>query len=141
MEKLPLRSFGTTEKYESSILSLVTNIKTNIMSEIIKLDEDVNLEVMTTFTKDLGLFQVKAMVYSCVTKVDTTLCLNYSTHEINDIELTFSINNKECRGHGFKELYQKLYGEDTFYPFCSKLRSEFEDAYFKLTSYQLKNKL
>jgi hypothetical protein len=128
------------------------------MSEIIKLDEDVNLEVMTTFTKDLGLFQVKAMVYSCVTKVN---CLDYSidkdydtfevadnsepyniqSHEINDIELTFSINNKECRDHGFKELYQKLYGEDTFYPFCSELRSEFEEVYFKLTSYQLKNKL
>jgi hypothetical protein len=111
------------------------------MSEIIKLDEDVNLEVMTTFTKDLGLFQVKAMVYSCVTKVNTTLCLDYRTHEITGIELTFSINNKECKGNGFKELYKKLYGEDAFYTFCSELRSEFEDVYFKLTFYKLKNKL
>ena len=103
------------------------------MSEIIKLDENVNLEVMTTFTKDLGIFQVKAMVYSSVS--ERNACY---THDINDTELTFSINNKECRGHGFKELYQKLYGEDTFYPFCSELRAEFEQAYFKLTPYPTK---
>lgn len=108
------------------------------MSEIMKLDENVNLEVMTTFTKDLGMFQVKAMVYSCVTKVNSTLYPNFHTHEMNDIGLTFSINNKECRGNGFKELYQKLYGEDTFYPFCSELRAEFEEVYFKLTPYPTK---
>tara|TARA_R110000823_G_scaffold104218_1_gene222054 strand:+ start:139 stop:468 length:330 start_codon:yes stop_codon:yes gene_type:complete len=108
------------------------------MSEIIKLDENVNLEVMTTFTKDLGLFQVKAMVYTCVTKVNSTLYPNFHTHDINDTELIFSINNKECARDGFRELYEKLYGKDTYYPFYSKLSEEFEEAYFKLTPYPTK---
>ena len=103
------------------------------MSEIMKLDENVNLEVMTTFTKDLGMFQVKAVVFSHVMESKR----GYD-HDIAETELTFSINNKDCQYTGFKELYEKLYGVMAFYPFYDALRTEFEVAYARLTPYKSK---
>ena len=123
----------TTDGYMGSIPLLVTNLKLNIMSKkIIKVDENVDFSVFTKFTKDLGLFQVTARVWSMVSQ-DCTC-----SHDISEIELNFSVNNKPCNYNGFKELYEKLYGADTFNEFRDDLSKEFEEAYFKHTPYKTK---
>ena len=102
------------------------------MSKIIKVNENVDFSVYTKFTKDLGLFQVDANVWSMVSQN----CTN--SHDISDIELEFSMNNKPCKYVGFKELYEKLYGAGTFYKFRDELTEEFEEEYFKQTTYKSK---
>jgi len=103
--------------------------------KIIKVDENVDFSVFTKFTKDLGLFQVTARVWTMVSTPSTDGTFN---HDISDIELYFSMNNKPCKHVGFKELYEKLYGVDTFNKFYADLSTEFEKAYFKNTPYKTK---
>lgn len=102
------------------------------MSKIIKVNEDVDFSVFTKFTKDLGLFQVNASVWSMVSQ-DCT-----HSHDISDIELSFSVNNKPCKYLGFQELYEKLYGKSTFNQFRADLTTEFEEEYFKQSPYKTK---
>jgi hypothetical protein len=102
------------------------------MSEIKKVNEVVDFSVFTKFTKDLGLFQVNASIWSMVSQD----CTN--SHDISDIELDFSIDNKKCKYNGFKEIYEKLYGTDTFSEFRDNLKCEFEEEYFKQTTYKTK---
>jgi len=102
------------------------------MSKIKKVDEVVDFSVFTKFTKDLGLFQVNASVWSMVSQD----CTN--SHDISEIELDFSIDNKRCKYNGFKEIYEKLYGINTFNQFTAELMAEFEKAYFKQTTYKTK---
>ena len=100
--------------------------------KIIKVNENVDFSVYTKFTKDLGLFQVDANVWSMVSQD----CRQ--SHDIQDIELDFSVNNKPCKYNGFKEIYEKLYGINTFNKFRDDLTEEFEEAYFKQTTYKTK---
>jgi len=100
--------------------------------KIIKVDENVDFSVYTKFTKDLGLFQVNARVWSMVSQ-DCS-----QSHDISEIDLEFSVNNKPCKYIGFKEMYDKLYGADTFNKFRDDLYTEFEAAYFKHTPYKTK---
>ena len=100
--------------------------------KIIKVNENVDFSVYTKFTKDLGLFQVDANVWSMVSQD----CRQ--SHDIQDIELDFSVNNKPCKYNGFKEIYEKLYGINTFNKFRDDLTEEFEVAYFKQTTYKTK---
>jgi len=107
------------------------------MSKITKTFEDKNYSMSTGFTKDLNLFKVNATVWSYVSINDKRKVCN---HEINDIELSYWINGKYCRYVGFKELYEKIYGNDTFKKFESDITKEFEEAYYELTPYKLKTK-
>ena len=100
--------------------------------KIIKVGENVDFSVFTKFTKDLGLFQVNASVWSMVSHD----CRQ--SHDISDIELDFSVNNKPCKYNGFKEIYEKLYGTDTFSEFCDNLNCEFQEAYYEQTTYKTK---
>ena len=102
------------------------------MSKIKKVNEVVDFSVFTKFTKDLGLFQVTASIWSMVSQ--DCRC----SHDITDIQLDFSIDNKRCKYNGFKEIYEKLYGTDTFSEFCDNLNCEFEEAYYKQTTYKTK---
>ncbi len=101
------------------------------MSKITKTFEDKSYSMSTGFTKDLNLFKVNATVWSYV---------GLNDHEINDIELQYEINGKYCRYVGFKELYEKLYGNDTFKKFESDITEEFAEAYYANTPYKLKTK-
>ena len=100
--------------------------------KIIKVAEEIDFSVYTKFSKDLGLFQVYASVWSVVSNPspDGTF-----SHDISEIDLDFSMNNKPCNYQGFKELYEKLYGVNTFNKFNAELSQEFEAAYFNTTPY------
>tara|TARA_R110000824_G_scaffold209852_2_gene395720 strand:+ start:46 stop:396 length:351 start_codon:yes stop_codon:yes gene_type:complete len=107
-------------------------------NQIIKVTESVEFSIATKLSKDLGLFQVDAWVYSTVFPqyCNAIKVEGGYTQEINDLEFTFSINNKECISNGFKELYEKLYGKDSYRPFYHELREEFENACLKLSTYK-----
>ena len=103
------------------------------MGKIKKIDEVTDLSVYTKFTKDEGMFQIEARVYSMVTSN-----VNTYDHDIQDVEIEFLINNKKVKHNGFKILYTQLYGENTFNKYYTEKSEEFEEAYFKTTSYKTK---
>ena len=104
------------------------------MSKIKKVDEVTDLSVFTRFTKDEGMFQIEASVYSMVQKVG----MYGHDHDISEIELYFFINGKKVQYTGFKTLYEQLFGKDTFSAFYLKKSEEFEAAYLKTTPYKTK---
>ena len=106
------------------------------MSKIKKVDEITDLSVFTKFTKDEGMFQIEARVYSMVSEVPG-IGKKYG-HDISEIELGFFINGKRVNYTGFKTLYNQLYGKDTFGNFYSEKCDEFEAAYLKTTPYKTK---
>lgn len=103
------------------------------MSKIIKEQENVDYSISTTFIKNLGLFQVRATIWSCVSK-----CENGYDNDITETELMFVLDGKRCKYLGFRELYEKLYGVNTFNEFRDDLTTEFEEEYFKQTPYKTK---
>ena len=115
------------------------------MSKIKKVDEVADLSVYTKFTKDEGMFQIEANVYSMVAKIADSYgkpaipgVSNKYSHDISEIELGFFINGKRVNYTGFKTLYNQLYGKDTFGNFYSEKCDEFEAAYLKTTPYKTK---
>ena len=105
------------------------------MSKIKKLEEITDLSVYTKFSKDEGMFQIEANVYSMVTnRVDSP---RYD-HDITDMDIQFFINNKKVKYNGFKDLYTQLFGENTFNEYYAKKSEEFEQAYLKTTPYKTK---
>ena len=106
------------------------------MSKIKKVDEVTDFSVFTKFTKDEGMFQIEANVYSMVSEVPGVG--NKYGHDISEIELGFLINDKKVQYTGFKTLYEQLFGKDTFGDFYYKKSQEFEAVYLKTTPYKTK---
>lgn len=102
------------------------------MENMKKTFERKSYSMSTGFTKDLGLFTVNGVVWSYV---DFNKEKDSYNHEINDTELSYEINGKYCRYVGFKELYEKLYGNDSFKKFEEDIVKEFEAAYYETTPY------
>ena len=103
------------------------------MSKIKKVDEVTDLSVFTRFTKDEGMFQIEASVYSMVEEKE-----QFYGHDISEIELKFLVNGKKVAYTGFKTLYNQLFGQDTFGNFYSEKCAEFEAAYLKTSPYKTK---
>ena len=106
------------------------------MSKIKKVDEVTDLSMYTKFIKDEGMFLIEASVYSTVTEVP--FVGNKYNHNVTEIELMFLINGKKVTYTGFKDLYNQLFGDNTFGNFYSEKCSEFEAAYLKTTPYKTK---
>jgi hypothetical protein len=102
------------------------------MSTIKKTGEDIGYNVNGYYEVDKGMFTVKASVYSTVSKFDHISETIYH-HDINDANLDFYVDGKHCKYDGFKELYGKLFGVDSFSAFCSDIIKEIED-YHRNTS-------
>jgi hypothetical protein len=105
------------------------------MSKIKKVDEVTDLSVYTRFTKDEGMFQIEAGVYSMLRELPG---VNKYDHDISEIELIFFINGKRVNYTGFKTLYNQLFGDNTFGNFYSEKCDEFAAAYLKTTPYKTK---
>ena len=114
-----------------------TKLKLNIMSEIIKVDESISWSTMTTFTKDLGLFQIKACVYAVVEKNSKDLY----EHEVTDIDFQYFVGTSACKYAGFKKLYDDLFGENAYSIFNNKMWDEFTAAYYRTTKYKNNDEL
>ena len=105
------------------------------MSKIKKLEEITDLSVYTKFSKDEGMFQIEASIYSMVSN---RVHSPYYDHDITEIDIQFFINNKKVKYNGFKDLYTQLFGENTFNDYYAKKSEEFEQAYLKTTPYKTK---
>ena len=103
------------------------------MGKIKKVDEVTDLSVFTRFTKNEGMFQIEASVYSMVEQKE-----QFYGHDITEIELKFLVNGKKVNYSGFKTLYDQLFGKDTFGNFYSEKCAEFEVAYLKTSPYKTK---
>ena len=104
------------------------------MSEIKKVDEITDLSVFTKFTKDEGMFQIEASVYSTVSTIP--IAPDKYDHDISEVELFFFINNKRVKYTGFKTLYEQLFGKDTFSKYWSEKCEDFKQAYLKASPYK-----
>ena len=105
------------------------------MSKIKKLEEITDLSVYTKFSKDEGMFQMEASIYSMVSN---RVHSPHYDHDITDMDIQFFINNKRVKYNGFKDLYTQLFGENTFNEYYAKKSEEFEQAYLKTTPYKTK---
>jgi len=105
------------------------------MSKIKKLEEITDLSVYTKFSKDEGMFQIEASIYSMVSN---RVHSPHYDHDITDMDIQFFINNKKVKYNGFKDLYTQLFGENTFNEYYAKKSEEFEQAYLKTTHYKTK---
>ena len=105
------------------------------MSKIKKLEEITDLSVYTKFSKDEGMFQMEASIYSMVSN---RVHSPHYDHDITDMDIQFFINNKRVKYNGFKDLYTQLFGENTFNEYYAKKSEEFEQAYLKTTPYKNK---
>jgi len=102
------------------------------MSKIKKEQEIVDYSVRTVFTKDLGMFKAEGTVWSCVSYDSKGTCEN----DITEVETVFILNGKRCQFLGFKELYEKLFGVNSFKTFNTDLSIEFQEEYFKQSPYK-----
>ena len=85
-------------------------------TKYINLREDLSL--------DLGMYQVKAEVRLSAERVNTELYEVYNI-DVDDIDVDFYIDSKRCQFQGFKELYEKLFGENTYTQMVDNLGKDF----------------
>ena len=102
------------------------------MSKIIKLQEHADYSVRTVFTKDFGFFEAEGTIYSCVSYDGNGTCEN----DITEVTTVFILDGKRCKFSGFKELYEKLFGVNSFRTFNTDLSIEFQEEYFKQSPYK-----
>ena len=102
------------------------------MSKIIKLQEHTDYSVRTVFTKDFGFFEAEGTIYSCVSYDGKGTCEN----DITEVTTVFILDGKRCQFSGFKELYEKLFGVNSFRTFNTDLSIEFQEEYFKQSPYK-----
>ena len=93
------------------------------MKKIKKVNERSNHHYTSTYEVDYGMFQVSVDVYSNEFEV-AGLGGKLFSCDIQDIDFEFSINGKQCKREGFKELYEKLYGKGSYLDFDKELTSD-----------------
>ena len=79
-----------------------------------------------TYT-DFGVFTVNASTFSILFPAVKT---DWGC-DITETELEFQVNNKRCKYLGFKELYDKLYGNGSFVKFEVDLIRQIEEVVAK----------
>ena len=73
---------------------------------------------------DLGMYQAKAEVQLSAERVNTKLYEVYNI-DVDEVDIDFYIDSKRCQYQGFRELYEKLFGDDTFVDMVSNLGQDF----------------
>ena len=102
------------------------------MKKIEKVSELTNNQYTTIYKVDCGMFQVDAELYSSEFEMKDLSSKLFSC-DIQDIDLEFSIDGRRCNYDGFKELYEKLYGKDSYLDFNQKIVDYVEYKHFKLS--------
>ena len=102
------------------------------MKKVKKVSESTNNQYTTTYKVDCGMFQVDAEVYSGETEI-VGLSGKLFSCEIRDIDLEFNMDGKQCNYEGFKELYEKLYGEGSYLDFNKELTDHIEVEHHRLS--------
>ena len=103
------------------------------MKNIKKVSEDIAHQVSTRFEVDCGMFQVEVQVYSCAEDMGFEFKLFHVI--IEDMDFEFKMDGKYCNYNGFKELYEKLFGQGKFVDFNKELRDYVEKEFLKNPSF------
>lgn len=103
------------------------------MKSIKLISQDKSHQMNSYYELDYGLFRVDANVYSNAYSINESIKEIYE-HDIHDIEFDFYVNGKRCKYEGFKELYNKLFG-DKFKDFIVELEEKVSSKYLKDTIY------
>ena len=101
------------------------------MKSIKKVNESTTHQYTTSFEVDCGMFQANVEVYSTEYQIENLKDTLFSS-EISDMDIEFSIDGKRCNYKGFKELYEKLYGEDSFIDFNQDITKYVKTEHFRL---------
>ncbi len=96
--------------------------------KLIGINEFINLNIIYE-TKD-AFIKCKLIVYGVIEN---------NNFEVNDIEFEFFLLDKMVKRNAFKELYEKLFGTDSYEIYCNKLyelaeetaKAEFINGKFK----------
>ena len=102
------------------------------MKKITKVNEYQNNQYTTSFEVDCGMFQVDVEVYSTEYQIENLKDTLFSS-EISDMNFEFKMDGKRCNYEGFKELYEKLYGKDSFIDFNQDITKYVETEHFRLS--------
>lgn len=89
-----------------------------------------------TLSKELGFFTVEGDTRICYSETDEIKGLYYK--EIWDVGLTYLIKGKRTNSKGFKELYDKLFGENSFQKLEAELTDDFVDEACKVLDKEYK---
>ena len=103
------------------------------MSKIKKYDEYVSHYAYVTYFKDEGMFKVKASINVHIEETAASSGKKEIgfAHEVTDVDLEFFLNDKKCKHVGFMNMYEELFGINTFDTYYGKLQDEFEEHYMK----------
>ena len=82
-----------------------------------------------SLSQDRGIFKVEAEVDLCYYEYDKFPGL--FDRSVHGVSLYYYFENKMVQRLGFKELYEKLFGENSFKEFETELEIEFEQAAFE----------
>ena len=103
------------------------------MKSIKLISQDKTYQMNSYYELDYGLFKVEANVYSSIYRLNESIKEIYE-HDIHDIEFDFHVNDIRCKHSGFKELYNKLFG-DKFEDFIVELEEKVKSKYLEDTIY------
>jgi hypothetical protein len=84
------------------------------------------INLLEHLSLDLGMYQVKAALRLSAERIDTAEYEVYNV-DVDDVELMFYIDGKSCQYEGFKELYEKLFGSNSYQSMVNNLCKDFED--------------
>lgn len=84
------------------------------------------INLLEHLSLDLGMYQVKAAVRLSAERIDTELYRVYNV-DVEDVDVMFYIDGKSCQYEGFKELYEKLFGSNSYSSMVTALESDFQD--------------
>ena len=103
------------------------------MKSIKLISQDKSHQMNSYYELDYGLFKVEANVYSNAYSLNESIKEIYE-HDIHEVEFDFHVNDKRCNVDGFRELYNKLFG-DKFKDFILELEEKVRSKYFEDTIY------
>ena len=122
-----------------SIPATSTNLKLNNMAKlkIKKTGESESLQKSTFYTLSKSFYEVEAIVYSELHRITGIKSSKVYNVEVQDIDTNFFVDGKRVQYSGFKELYEKLFGNETFSSMlsgiCEDVEEYYKDSVSKLT--------
>ena len=93
-------------------------------SKIIIEENNKETHEYTALHQDRGFFTVRAETRICYSEITQIPGLHYE--EVWDTDLNYYMDGKQVNWKGFKELYERLFGADSFRDFELNITEEFE---------------
>lgn len=114
------------------------------MNKIKKVSETKLISYVTRYKFNKDFFEVEATVFSQLETIKDVKSVEVFSAEVQDVDYDFYISGKRVKLAGFKELYEKIFGEGSYYSMTDNLFDEVKKYYLSeldvKTLQTLKNK-